>query len=114
MITQRWSAIGLGIACGFLSAYTLGFASWWNLLLWAIAGVALGYFVVGTREVLWCGALYGFFLSMAFLLPFFRGASDQLLAFTILTLALTVVSIAGALASVVVGSWIRWYTGPLW
>ena len=106
MNRQRWIAVVLGIISGILSTHVL-LIGWGNLIFWGLTGVVLGFFVIGKREVIWSGALFGFFLSVSFLLSGFQGASDKFLVFTLFSLALSIVGMGGGIVSVFLGSWIR-------
>ena len=97
----------VGIACGLASESSLLAGQWLNLILWGIAGVVLGLFTTGRRMIVWAGIVYGFCLSVTFLISGFQGSADKLPAFLALTLALSVVGAAGGLASVWVGSRLR-------
>ena len=106
MNRQRWIAVGLGITSGILSTHVL-LIGWGNVIFWGLMGVTLGYFVIGKREVICNGALFGFFLSISFLFSGFQGASDKFLPFTLFSLALSIVGIGGGTASVFIGGWLR-------
>ena len=106
MNRQRWIAVVLGIIAGILSTHVL-LIGWGNLIFWGIVGIVIGFFVIGRREVIWTGALFGFFLSISFLLSGFQGASEKLLLFVLLSLALSVVGMGGGIASVFAGNWLR-------
>jgi len=102
----RWISAFLGIICGFLSTHVF-LIGWENVIFWGIAGVLLGLFVSEKKHILWCGGLYGFFLSISFLFTGFQGTSDKILAFIIFSLALSLVGVAGGITSVFIGNWLR-------
>ena len=52
----------LGIACGLASNTPWLVGQWANLIVWAVAGIALGLFVQDTRQIVWAGIAYGFFV----------------------------------------------------
>jgi hypothetical protein len=97
----------VGIICGIASDTLLVAAQWANLILWALAGIGLGFFALGRQAVLWAGIVYGVFLTVTFLLVGFQGAPDKLPAFLLLTLAISVVGALGGLATVFAGSKLR-------
>jgi hypothetical protein len=97
----------VGIVCGIASVTVFVTAQWANLILWALAGIGLGFFAVGRRAVLWTGIVYGVFLSASFLLVGFQGTPDKLPAFLVLTLGLSVVGALGGIVTVFVGSQLR-------
>ncbi len=65
-------AVLAGIALGVLGARYVFVGSWWNLVPWSVAGIALGFW--GTRnESVLNGGAYGFVLSLAFLIAGYTG-----------------------------------------
>src|SRR5450631_3179582 len=97
----------VGIASGLASNTPWLSGQWTNLIMWAVTGIVLGLFVAGRRLILWTGLVYGFIMSVTFLLSGFQGTSDKLPAFLVLTLGLSVVGGLGGLVTVFLGSWIR-------
>lgn len=97
----------VGIACGLASQSSLLAGQWLNLVLWGIVGVVLGIFTNERRMIVWAGILYGFSLSVSFLLAGFQGSADKLPGFLLLTLVLSVVGAMGGLVTVFVGSRLR-------
>jgi len=97
----------VGIACGLASNTPVLAGRWANLIVWAVAGLVLGLFVTGRRLILSTGLVYGFVMSVTFLLSGFQGSRDKLPAFLGLTLALSLVGAVGGLVTVFIGSWIR-------
>jgi hypothetical protein len=97
----------VGIACGLVSHSRFLEGQWANLVVWGIVGVALGWFTNGTRQIVWVGIVFGFLLSVSFLISGFQGSADKLPGFLILTLVLSVAGIVGGLAAVFVGSRLR-------
>jgi hypothetical protein len=97
----------VGIACGLVSHLSFLEGKWLNLVLWGVVGVVLGLFASGRRQVVWAGVLFGFCMTVVFLISGFQGNPNQLPAFLVLTLVLSVVGVAGGLVSVFVGSRLR-------
>jgi hypothetical protein len=97
----------VGIVCGLASNSRLLAGQWANLVVWGIAGIVLGLFASGRRVIVWAGILFGFFLSISFLILGFQGSSDKLPAFLVLTLGLSVIGAVGGLVTVFVGSRLR-------
>ncbi len=96
----------LGIACGFVSTHIISIG-WLNLGFWAIAGVALGLFSAQKKVAIWNGAVFGFTLSMSFLLSGFGGTSDKFGGFLLFSFLLSFVGILGGLITVFGGYWLR-------
>jgi len=96
-----------GIACGLASNTPWLAGKWANLIVWAVAGIALGLFVDSGRQMVWTGVVYGFLMSVTFLISGFGGTSDKLPAFLVLTLLLSVLGALGGLAAVFIGSRLR-------
>jgi hypothetical protein len=97
----------VGIVCGLVSHTPFLNGQWLNLVVWGIVGIALGLFMSGTRLIIWAGLVYGFCLSVTFLISGFQGNADKLPAFLLLTLVLSLVGALGGLATVFVGSRLR-------
>ena len=97
----------VGIACGLVSHTPFLEGQWLNLAVWGIVGIALGLFTIGTRLTIWAGLVYGFCLSVTFLVSGFQGSADKLPAFLLLTLVLSLVGALGGLVTVYVGSRLR-------
>ena len=97
----------VGIACGLASNTPWLTGQWANLIVWALAGIALGLFVTSNRQIVWTGIVYGFLMAVTFLISGFRGASDKLPAFLLLTLLLSVLGALGGLVAVFIGSRVR-------
>jgi hypothetical protein len=97
----------MGVACGLISVTPWLTGRWVSLIIWGVVGVLLGLWVTKGRPVVWTGLVYGFCLSVTFLLAGFQGSADKLPAFLALTLVLSVVGAAGGLLTVFVGAWLR-------
>ena len=97
----------VGIACGLVSHTYLLEGKWFNLIVWAIAGIVLGLFVLGRRQIVVVGVVYGIFLSVTFLLSDFQGTPGNLPGFLVLTLLLSVVGAVAGVVTVFIGSWLR-------
>ena len=88
----------LGGFLGFIGANSFLEGSWFNLVIWGVAGFLLEFIV--NKPIIkpnLVGALYGFFLMFVFLLSCFR-AGNFTFAFIIFSI---IFSIAGALVGVV-------------
>jgi hypothetical protein len=72
-----------------------------------LAGIVLGLFVLGRRQILVVGVVYGIFLSVTFLLSGFQGTPGNLPGFLVLTLLLSVVGAVAGVVTVFIGSWLR-------
>jgi hypothetical protein len=101
---MRWVAAATGVVCGYLSSSPLAGLTWWNLLLWIAAGIALGFFVREPREARFVGLVYGVFLGLSFLLLIFGGTPDTLPVYLLFTALLTVVSALCGWLAVYIGS----------
>lgn len=100
------SAAVAGFLLGVAST-RLFFIGWYNLILWGVVGVALGYFAESRREALLAGVAYGLLLTVTFLVSGFQGSYNVLVAFLILTLGLCVPGIAGGMITAWIGQWLR-------
>src|SRR6266567_3668187 len=85
----------VGIACGLASHTFLLEGQWFNLVVWGLVGIALGFFVQARRQIVVVGIVYGVFLSVTFLLSGFQGTAGNLPGFLVLTLLLSVVGALG-------------------
>jgi len=65
-------AIVMGTALGILASRYLLVGSWMSLILWAIAGLALGYWCQ-RREAMINGTVYGFVLAFIFMISGYSG-----------------------------------------
>lgn len=100
-------SIALGVACGIVSTRTALAGSWYNLLLWTIVGLALGFFYTEKKTMLWSGGVYGFFLSISFLFLGFEGTPDKFWGFALFSLVLSIIgALYGALFGRI-GGWLR-------
>jgi|SRR5579859_1052039 len=97
----------VGIACGLASNTSWLAGKWANLIVWAVAGIVLGLFVAGGRQFVWTGVVFGFLMSVSFLISGFGGTPDKLPAFLLLTLVLSVFGALGGLLAVFIGSRVR-------
>ena len=97
----------VGLACGLVSQTSLLAGQWINLIVWGLAGVALGWFTASRRLILWAGVAFGLCLSVTFLLAGFKGSPDRLPVFLVLMLVLSVLGAGAGLAAVFVGSRLR-------
>jgi hypothetical protein len=66
----------IGIAVGYLSAQTFFVHSWLALIPWGIVGILVGLLAHETKQKLWAGAYYGFFLCGSFLLAQYHGTQS--------------------------------------
>jgi hypothetical protein len=109
MKNYRMPIIGgvLGIACGLVSHTSFLEGKWANLIVWGLAGIVFGLFLRDTRQIVWAGIAFGFLLSVTFLIAGFQGSANNLPAFLLLTLVLSVFGIGGGLAAVFIGSRVR-------
>jgi hypothetical protein len=93
----------MGIALGVLGARFIFVGSWLSLIPWGIAGSALGARVRRARSAAVVGALYGFVLSMAFMVAGYSGSASivvRLPAFAIVSL----IGALGGLATAILGA----------
>ena len=94
----------VGVACGIASNLSFLAGQWANLILWGIAGIVLGFFTTGRRTIIWAAILFGFCLSVSFLVAGFHGSADKIIAFLVLSLGLSVIGSLGGLVAVFMGS----------
>jgi hypothetical protein len=107
------AAVLVGAACGLASLSPWLAGQWANLIVWAVAGVALGLLAAGRRMIVGAGIVYGVCLSLTFLLGGFRGSPDKLPGLVVLTLALSVIGAIGGIVTVWAGSWLRGRVKPI-
>jgi hypothetical protein len=96
----------VGMLCGFLStrAFLIG---WWNILFWGAAGIVIGFFARGRKEIMWSGLYFGFFLSLSFLFSGFQGTPDKLPVFSLFAIFLSIIGALGGWLAVFLGSKIK-------
>jgi hypothetical protein len=103
MRTKIIIASVIAIACGFLSTHAF-LIGWWNIIFWGLAGIGIGLFVSGKKEVLWIGLCFGFFLSLSFLFSGFQGVPDKFPAFFLFSIFLSIIGAFGGCLVVFLGS----------
>ncbi len=95
----------VGIVFGVLANYSILLGSWLNLGVWAIVGILIGFFIEDKKYVNRSGITYGVFLAATFLISGFKGSSDKIFGFTLLTFVLCVI---GAFCGWVLVSGANW------
>ena len=68
-------AIFVGTALGIIASRYLFVGSWLSLILWAIAGLALGFWSQ-RREAMINGTVYGFVLAFIFMVSGYSGSAS--------------------------------------
>ena len=68
-------AVCVGTALGILASHYLFVGSWLSLILWAIAGLALGFWC-RRREAMINGTVYGFVLAFIFMISGYSGSAS--------------------------------------
>jgi hypothetical protein len=81
----------VGIIFGILSNHSILVGSWYNLIVWAVVGMLIGLFIEQKKFVNWVGIAYGIALTLSFLISGFKGTSDKIFGFGILSLVLTII-----------------------
>jgi hypothetical protein len=70
-----YTAIAAGVVLGIIGARFLFVGSWFNLIPWSLAGLAIGYW--GTKnEAMIDGVVYGFVLSFVFMIAGYDGKAS--------------------------------------
>lgn len=104
MTTRRGAvAAVVGVALGVLGARVIFVGSWLTLIPWGAAGLALGARVRRARSAAVVGALYGYLLTMAFMVAGYTGSPSimsRLPAFAIVAF----VGALGGLMTAILGS----------
>lgn len=100
-------AIAVGTAAGIVTQVAFMRAAWYDLLIWAAVGLALGLSIKEKATVRESGVLYGFFLTVSFLVFGFRGRQDQVLGFLLMTVVCEIVGSLCGWFWVAVGRWLR-------
>jgi hypothetical protein len=99
-------AAALGIMCGLLSTFPFALGPVTSVMLWSIAGVALGILSAGKRIIVYVGVLYGLALSITFLFSRFGGSLRQLPSYTVFVLIMSIVGAFGGVFVVSISSYI--------
>jgi hypothetical protein len=74
-VKKTYAAIAAGLILGVIGARYMLVGSWLNLIPWAVAGLALGYW--GTKnESMVNGLTFGFVLSFVFMLVGYSGRAS--------------------------------------
>ncbi len=73
-------SIVAGIVLGLLAKYILA-GSVYNLIIWTVAGVTIGYFSKTIRNALLNGFLFGFFVSFFFMVHGYTGTTPVVTRF---------------------------------
>jgi|ERR1051325_1786533 apolipoprotein N-acyltransferase len=93
-----------GIACGIISNQRLFSGSVLNLIFWGVVGLILGFPQKEKREKVWSGLLYGFSVTISFLISGFNGAPNKLARFVMFSLFLSAIGAACGLVLVFLGA----------
>ena len=64
----------VGLLLGVIGARYLFVSSWLSLILWAIAGMVLGFWAKRISETALAGTTYGFLLAFSFMIAGYGGA----------------------------------------
>lgn len=97
---QKLIAVISGLLLGVNSYYL--FTGWLNIIPWAIFALLTGWLSSGKRNVIINGALFGYFLFLAYTIMGYTGNTDKtsILKFTFFTIAF---SLVGAIAGIIGG-----------
>jgi uncharacterized membrane protein YeaQ/YmgE (transglycosylase-associated protein family) len=88
----------IGIITGYFCSITFFAHSWITIILWVIVGLIVGLFCNRTKKSYKEGYVFGFFVTVSFLLFNFSGTSSKFFGFVILSILLGVVgAFCGAL-----------------
>jgi hypothetical protein len=90
----------VGVVTGFVTIHSPLASSWLSIFLWIVVGIAIVFFSTNRRTALWAGATFGFFNIASWLISGFRGASDKIGGFLVLTLLF---SLLGAMCGLLGG-----------
>jgi hypothetical protein len=96
-------AILLGVFSNF---YIVG---WYNIIPWIIAALIIGYLSKGRKDTMINGALFGYFLFVAYILSGYNGKTDtvSILKFILFCLAFSLLGAAAGLVGTFIGNFIR-------
>ena len=92
-----------GILIGVGSTFPAELTAVPSLIFWTVTGIVIGLFADTRKEVLWWGALYGFFLSFSFLFSRFGGTTAQIPRYLALVATASIVSAVCGIVVVYVG-----------
>jgi hypothetical protein len=96
-----------GILVGLGSTFPTQLTATPSLIFWAVGALVIGLFADTRREVIWCGVLYGIFLSFCFLFSRFGGTTAQIPRYLLLVSGASIVSALCATIGVFAGQKIR-------
>ena len=68
----------LGVVLGFIASKILFVGSWLTLIPWGIGGLVVGFFTKNKKEAVLSGIIYGFVLSVVFLIAGYNGTRSLL------------------------------------
>ncbi len=99
-MTNRVKRILIFFASILLSILSYYFLTGWvNIIPWAIVALYIGYSSDGRRNTIINGAIFGYFLFLAYILIGYGGKTDTKSIFTIILFAL-VFSLIGSVAGI--------------
>ena len=97
----------VGVVFGVLANHSILLGSWLNLIVWAVVGLLLGFFIEQKRFVNGVGISYGFFLTLAFLISGFQGTADKIPSFALISFVLSILGAFCGWVLVLTASWIK-------
>lgn len=89
----------VGCILGFVASKVLFVGSWLTLIPWGIAGLGIGLYTISKKEALINGAIYGFVLSLVFLISGYNGTRPLMSVLPFFVL----LSLFGALSGLILG-----------
>ena len=95
------AAISMGAALGFIGARVLFVGSWLSLIPWGVAGVGIGASAADVSTASLTGAVYGFALTMAFMIAGYTGSASLLSRLPFFGLLAVVGALCGLTSSIV-------------
>ncbi len=107
MKQKIFRSIVVGILVGLISTYPIELGIVPSIVLWGMAGIVLGLFIEGKKDIIRSGILYGVFLSIFFLFSRFGGSADKILPYTLFVAGMSAVGAVGGLITVFIGSRLR-------
>jgi hypothetical protein len=90
--------IFLAILIAIISYYFL--EGWFNIFPWTIFTLLIGFFSLGKREMIFNGALFGYFLFLSYIIIGYKGNFDKTSIMKFILFALTF-SLVGAIAGII-------------
>lgn len=104
---QKLIIIFSALLLGVISYYL--FTGWLNVIPWTIFALLTGWLSAGRRNVIINGALFGYFLFLAYIIIGYKGDLDKtsILKFVFFTIAFSLVGAIAGMIGGLIGNFLR-------